>query len=96
VPTPEIVTVMLVGMQPALSAYTTLNRIWVAVVPASGDARPEVSVISCDAPLQLAARTGVAVGSSATQVATRSIRMNLMDSYGCVEPTVASAGCRIG
>jgi hypothetical protein len=55
VPRPEIVTVMLIGGQPALSSYAALNRMGVAVVPVPGDAVPSVRVMSCDAPLQLAA-----------------------------------------
>ena len=55
VPTPEIVTVMLIGSQLALSSYTALKRIVVAVVPVAGDTVPPARVISCDAPLQLAA-----------------------------------------
>ncbi|HEX7171497.1 MAG TPA: hypothetical protein VF365_02695 [Candidatus Limnocylindria bacterium] len=79
VPTPEIVTVMLVGSQSALSTYRTLNRILVDGEPLPGDALPRISVISWDLPLQLAARTGVAVGSSTTQeAARRSVRRTLM------------------
>lgn len=79
VPTPEIVTVMLIGGQSALSMYTTLKRNDVPVLPTLGETDPVLSDMSWELPLQLAARTGVAVGSSTTQVATsRSLRMILM------------------
>lgn len=71
VPTPAMVTVMLVGAQPALSLYVTLKTIAVEVEPLPGVAVPRDRAISCDAPLQLAARTGIAVGSSTTQAAAR-------------------------
>ena len=68
---PLTVTVMLLGVQPALSAYSTLKTIVVDVLPLPGVAAPRDRLISCDAPLQLAARTGIAVGSSTTQAAAR-------------------------
>ena len=54
-PTPETVTVMLIGGQSALSVYTALKRTAAVVVVTAGDALPALSVISCEAPLQLAA-----------------------------------------
>jgi hypothetical protein len=52
---------MLVGAQPALDVYSTekVNRL--ADVPDPGLTDPELRTTSCDAPVQLAARTcGVA------------------------------------
>lgn len=49
------------------------------VLPTLGETDPVLSDMSWELPLQLAARTGVAVGSSTTQIATsRSLRMILM------------------
>lgn len=84
---------MLLGSQPALSVYRTLKRIDVDVDPVPGEAPPDDSVITCEAPLQLAARTGDAVGSSTTQIARRArARVALITTrVGCVERNVASA-----
>lgn len=49
-----------VGLQPAVSAYLTENTNVVVGLPEEGVARPELRVDWCDAPLQLAAITGVA------------------------------------
>jgi hypothetical protein len=70
VPTPVIATVTEPGAQLALLAYRTLKVTDVALVPDPGVAAPPERVTACDAPLQLAARTGVAAGSSTIRVAT--------------------------
>ena len=48
---------MLVGAQPPVSRYRTEKWNEVAVVPLPGEAAPEDSVRSWEAPLQLAATT---------------------------------------
>ena len=63
-PTPPIVTLMLVGAHPAFEAYVTENVKAVAVVPEPGLADPPLSVMVWDAPLQLAALAGTAVAAA--------------------------------
>jgi hypothetical protein len=62
---PETRSVTDVGLQPAVSAYRTENTKVVVGLPEEGVARPELRVDWCDAPLQLAAITGVATVTSA-------------------------------
>ena len=69
-PTPGTTTSMLVGGQPPVSRYVTVNWISVAGVPARGDAFGAGSWMSCDAPGQLAARAMTGHGP-AGQIAGR-------------------------
>jgi len=61
VPTPDTVTVMEVGVQPALSVYLTLKVMSVNGVPDPGAAWPWDSASWWEAPAQLAPRAGIAV-----------------------------------
>ena len=60
-----------VGLQPAVSAYRTENTNVVVGLPEEGVARPELSVDWCEAPLQLAAITGVATVTRAPSDSAR-------------------------
>lgn len=73
-PTPLMLTVTDVGLQPPESVYLTEKRIAVVEVPLPGEAVPFVSVSVCELPLQLAARAGPTVTSAAKQMTKTRLR----------------------